>query len=411
MTEVTKGFSLISLDAGKYVKELDNYTFYGDTALYYFLYIAIFYAFINIFISVVNKKIKKINIIAPCSPIRDWRYTVINIVGYLGVLYMIFDMAISGIPLLSHGSIDRYNYWSSYSTLPMAKYVSLMLTIICVALGFQFASQKLENKKSKKWLILLIAIFLIRILLGYKASGIIDLILGFTIGYLYRISIFRKVSLKKILGLVVLIYLVIICFYCTSQIIYGKYANVGEALGAIFGRFFLSGQMEWSVLSDPTVRGSLWVNNYDELLSVFCGGNDMDPNIGVYGLMNEYAPFETYNLYFERSVRFVSGFIAVSLYYNGIVFTIMLCALNALIFSIFYLIFKKCSIYNYILTFTLVFYVYNLFTTYLDGSGTLTSFWNLNTYMYIIFIYVLSLIEKEYVHSIWSKQSMDRLQI
>ena len=135
LQELLKGFSVLYLDTGKYNLELNNYTTSTHTGITYFVYLSFFYLFLNLIITIFNEKIVKTTDVLVAYPIKDIRYTLVYAVGYFGIAYLLMDMLVSGIPLLSGGSIDRYNYWADYSTLPLAKYVSLMLTIMCVAAG------------------------------------------------------------------------------------------------------------------------------------------------------------------------------------------------------------------------------------------------------------------------------------
>lgn len=395
--EFTKGLSIIGLDSGQYNLELNNYTYFSNAGLVYYIYLSIFYLLINVFVLIVNLYFKKSCIFY--YPYSDKRYNIIYIVGYIGVTYLFLDMIISGIPLLSGGNINRYNFWADYSKLPLAKYVSLMLTIICVALGFKAASQKILNTKNRNWLYLFALILVARMFLGYKASGLVDLIIGFSIGYFYRIcAIERRRSIVKLFAYIVAIYIILVVFFAVTQIISGKYDNFYEAIQGIFYRAVsTSGHMEWSVFSDPGIANSWWINDSSELLSIFRGDDDMDPHIGVYGLMDRYAPSETFTLYFDKKIRFASGFIGVSAFYNGRIITVLICVINAIIISAFYYVFKKIALRNMVYTFSMLYYVYNIFSTYLDGSGTLTSFYNINTYLYLLFILIIYFFEKKYL--------------
>lgn len=397
LQEFTKGLSIINLDSGQYNLELNNYTYFSNAGLMYYTYLSIFYLLINVFVLIANIYFVKSSMFYYLS--RDKRYNIVYMVGYIGVLYLFLDMLISGIPLLSDGSINRYNFWTDYSKLPLAKYVSLMLTIICVALGFKSASQKILNIKNRNWLYLFALILITRMFLGYKASGLVDLLIGFSIGYFYRIYVIeKKRSVIKLFAYIMAIYVILVVLFAVTQITSGKYNNFYEAIQGIFYRAVsTSGHMEWSVFSDPSIANSWWINDSSELLSIFRGDDDMKPYIGVYGLMDRYAPSETFTLYFDKKVRFASGFIGVSAFYNGRIMTVIICAINAMIISTFYYLFKKMALHNMVYTFSMLYYVYNIFSTYLDGSGTLTSFYNINTYLYLLLIILIYFIEKNYL--------------
>ena len=297
VSQIGKCVSIVYLDSGTYNTELSNYTwnvFAGPSYLFYFI---VFLSFLNIFINSVNRKVLQGN---KCiiENSRDIRVFILNLIGVMFVSYIGLDLIISGIPILSMGSITRFNYWSVFSKLPAASLVSNMITVICAGIGMIYASRGSDAR-------------------GRKIGAFI--IIAFTIGYFYRRFSIEKQSgkyLKKVCLYSVACILVVAASYVLSQLVSG--ITIGEALRGLLERqLSLSGHMEWAVLGDGNSR-SLGINDAAELLSVIQGKNDTDAGIGVYGLMDRFASTDTYNHYYEDGVRFGASFIATSLFYNGI---------------------------------------------------------------------------------------------
>ena len=378
VSQIGKCVSIVYLDSGTYNTELSNYTwnvFAGPSYLFYFI---VFLSFLNIFINSVNRKVLQGN---KCiiENSRDIRVFILNLIGVMFVSYIGLDLIISGIPILSMGSITRFNYWSDFSKLPAASLVSNMITVICAGIGMIYASRGSDARGRKIGAFIIIVALLERFLLGYRSSGIIDILLAFTIGYFYRRFSIEKQSgkyLKKVCLYSVACILVVAASYVLSQLVSG--ITIGEALRGLLERqLSLSGHMEWAVLGYGNSR-SLGINDAAELLSVIQGKNDTDAGIGVYGLMDRFASTDTYNHYYEDGVRFGASFIATSLFYNGIQITIILIIVNALLLAIFYFAFRRLAASYKIFTFSLLFRVYLVFTSYLNSTGTLVSFYRVN---------------------------------
>ena len=395
--EISKAFSIAYLDAGNYTKELEYVTWNVYAAPWYLLYLIVFFFFFYIFISSAEKLLeRKPPRITPAYS-KDIRVTLLLVLGGLMIAYLLVDMLISGIPLFSGGSITRFNYWTSYSRLPAAELVSNMLTVVCVGLGMCQATAYLDGKDKKGSFLVIVAVLIIRFLLGYKVSGIVDVIMAFAIGY-----VFRRFSADtrghggnfgKILKYCILLSVVMVFFYITSQIATGSSESVASAFEDLFERqFSLSGHMEWAVFADSSVVSQIFPYSFSELESVLQMKSELDPGVGVYGLMLKYAPAETYYNYLQHGVRYGAGAVAVSLFYNGHLLTLIGLVINAFIASRFYLVFRRLASSNHIFTFGLLYRVFLVFLSYFTATGTLVTFYRLNVALLLggcLFIWVV----------------------
>lgn len=395
ISQISKGMSTVYLDSGTYNSELSNYTWNVYAGPIYFFYLAIFLFFTNIFIYCMNKRIVERPTRYRYERTNDARIALLKVAGILFVLYLGLDLVVSGIPLLSNGAITRFNYWSEYSKLPAASLVSNMLTVICAGIGMIFASRGTEAKRGGVEIAIIGLALIERFLLGYRVSGIIDILLAFAVGFFYRKFSLEKQTryyLKR-LFVYIIIGLIIICgSYILSQAVSGL--SLQDAWEKLLERqLSLSGHMEWAVFGDANSK-SFWVNDYAELLSVFQGKTDTDANIGVYGLMDRFAATDTYNHYFDDGVRFGASFFATSLFYNGIMVTLIILIINSLILSVFYLMFRRLAASDKILSFSILFRIYIIFTSYLNSTGTLVSFYRTNVLLLVVGYVVLWLFEE-----------------
>lgn len=394
--QISRGLSASYLDQGKYNVELGNYTINAYAGPFYFMYLSFLLLFINVFVHFSNKILNSENKKYVIKNNKDIREVLLNAAGIFLVLYLAVDMIISGIPLLSGGAITRFNYWDSYSKLPMSSVVCSFFTVFCVGYGVNLGSAKSTTGIRNLEIVIMIMMLVERLMLGYRVSGVSDLIIGFAVGYFYRRFAVSKPS-RHVIRRVVQLLLYVILFSVTIYIVNIFINNPDISLHDVYEKIVerqlaLSGHMEWAVFNDPSSR-SWGINNNAELMSIFNGSNEMDMRYGIYGMMSNFAPTELFNLYYEDGVRYASSFIASSLYYNGIAVTLIMIIVNAFIYSLFYYLFRSLSISNHILTFAVLFRVYMIFNSYINASGTLTSFYRLNVFLLIVICFLLWYVE------------------
>lgn len=270
---IMKGISSIALDAGTFVSELGFVTWNVYSAPLYFLTLAVFFFFLNLFIG--RRANRFCTLHSPESSVRSNGLLVgaIPVVGIMMAVYLILDMLISGIPLLSEGHITRFNYWSDYSKLPCAELISNFVTVECVALGFLYASSLLDRRASKRYITVIAILIATRFFLGYKISGIIDIVVGFSTGYItrrYTTSEMPTNSLSQALKNLLVIGVAAVFSYIVWQVASGSASTLGEAIEMLIDRqFSLSNHMWWSVINDTKHAAELLLNDPSELLSVF----------------------------------------------------------------------------------------------------------------------------------------------
>lgn len=401
---ISKGISSITLDLGTYVSELGLITWNNYSAPIYFLLLAVFFSFLNYF---VGRQLQYVGDKTPISASIEGPSILASLIPLAGIvmaMYLIVDMAISGIPLFSNNVITRFNYWEDYSRLPQAELVSNFVTVVSVALGLLYASSSLTKKRSDRYIALIVTFLIVRFLLGYKVSGILDIIIGFTTGYLlrrYSISGVSANSFAKAMKLILLICTFGVCSYIVWQIASGSASSLGEAIDLLIDRqFSLSSHMWWSVIGDLDRSSELFPNNLAELLSIVQGKTELSTDIGVYGMMAMYAPDAVFFNYVANGVRFGACFITVNLFYNGWIVTILFIILNSYILSVFFRVFLNDARANRIVSFALLYRVFLIFTSYLTASGTLVTFYRPNVLILVLLYVACRLLENQFNASI-----------
>ena len=396
---ISKGASAIALDLGTYVSELGFTTWNVYSAPLYFLCLAVFFAFLNMFISLQMKSFEANSYRRIAVKCDNFFYEVIPCIGILMAAYLVVDMLLSGVPLLSNGSITRFNFWDTYSRLPQAELVSNFITVVSVALGFIYASSLLDEKSGNRCIILVVVFICVRFLLGYKVSGISDLVIGFAVGYLlrrYTTSELPTNSFAKAIKYLISVCAIAVCSYLAWQLASGSASSLIEAIDLLIERqFSLSSHMWWSVVEEGSDIIGLFPNDMSELSSVLEGKTEFSTDIGVYGLMDRYAQDIVFANYVSNGVRFGACFITVSLFYNGILITIAMVVFNAFALSIFLRLFLADAACNRILSFAVLYRIFIVFSSYLTASGTLVSFYRPNMLILVLVYIFLRLVENQ----------------
>lgn len=396
-----KYISAINLDQGVYVSELDTITHNVFAGPCYGLLLCIFITvvyFVNSknILNYYNDKASNESKIA--LSIVSERITVV--LHIFSITYIMLDMVFSGIPIFSQNRINRVNYWANYSTLPGAVQIYNFIIPLCSGLGIIYGRKKLNSNDSTIYIILIVISVIEKILLGYRLGGVIDVVVAFIIGYMYcyysQQNKFPHNS-GKIISIILSICILSCILFVSFQILSGASQSIREAVNSLLDRqFSLSGHLWWSVCNDGEREGLLFPSQLSELSSIIEMKSEMDIDIGVYGLMHEYAPTSLFLQYVLNGVRFGACFITVSIYYNGLILTLLMMIVNA--FFIYYFIhrFLSDSKYCRCLSFIMLYRIFQVYSSYLTATGTLVTFFNIKTLIFFMIYSLLVLIENQF---------------
>lgn len=395
----------IVLDSGIYVYELGKLTYNTYSAQKYLLFLAIFLCCLILFTP--RKALPPsyaLTALDRCSLRKEWSWLFYAsfILTVILSSYVLLDMAVSGIPLLSNGIITHYNYFKDYSSLPLAGAASNYLTFCAALLGANYSLCETKRQKGRTVFLLGLALS-VRILLGFKATGLIDVAIAYLIGALlfgYRVDASKQKRLLKVVLIALFALTAIIFLFLNYQVMSGEARSISEAWEMLGERFFEMGaHMWWSETADASVFGQLLPLDLSEMTSVFSFGDEFDPGVGVYGMMQRYGDSYIVDVDMHNQVRFTADFITTAIYYDGLILGLVQIAICAGIVSLFMRLFATVVRERNPLNFVIAYRIFIPFTTYLCATGTLTTFFNLETYFVILILLYIKLIEA------WVKRS------
>jgi len=390
------------LNAGNYAYELGKITYYVlESTVLFLFYIDVFLCFLIFFARRVSyKSIAKIEPVKRDdmdSVICRWTIWLVLVL----MLYVSLDIVVSGIPLFV-SSITRYNYWSSYSTLPFASTVNNWISVGMFLLGYAYVH---INKKSFRVICILEVVFVValRMLMDQKMSGVVDTVLNFI-----AIAVLSSDNrLSKIRNLINLKYIIIaLCIAATAIGIYvfnvtynGKADSLVMAIELLQERAFgLGNHLWWAAEADNRTGNSLLGRNtLQEVLSVLELRDINDLKAGLYYLMLQYGVGYIVQADINGGVRFGATFLNTSIYYFGYIFAILIIAFVALLVVKFVYMLNYCVKTNRVFPFILLCKIWGTFATYVYASGALTEWINVENFIYFLLFYYLLTRRKRYI--------------
>lgn len=334
--------SIVYIDNGTYIGEQNNYSHYTGASFRFIIITLPFFIGAPIFFS---RNIKNKNLIHSkliFFKIKTSQLSLISLLFSLSLCgYLILDEIISGIPLLSK-EITQFNFYSHYSKLPLAEFLSgLFLGYMLLVCGVFFV----EQKKIKYKLLFLSVYFLAilyRLLLGEKFYPFLlytieffipTLILNFDVSYKSIVSILKKNAkwIKRMI-LFVLILLVIV-YYKYSQ---EQSATYGDPLNHLISRIFaLQSHTYWgfdNYLMNNKAGFDLG-RSINEVTSGFQGVDKLDPSYGLARIMYIVSPQSIVDMYLSKSTRFYGGYWTIAIGCFGYLLTSVYSLFMAVLFS------------------------------------------------------------------------------
>lgn len=380
--------NLITLDSGIYVYELGTTTYNVYSAQVYIIFLIIFiYALVLFSPKRLRSRIamqslsqgERVSLIKK----YQWFILLIFIASISFVGYVLLDMAVSGVPLLSRGTITHYNYFNAYSKLPAADTANNLLTFCAAVLG-AFYVLSIERWQKILALVVTAAMLVCRVLLGFKMTGLIDVVIAFAVGAILFGADTRK--LKSTSGLRTALIFIVLAFaaiilYLNYAIYSGEAANIAQALDMLVERVFgMGAHLWWAALADRSNGLSLFPRTAEETLSPFTFMSELDTSIGVYGMMIAYGNPIVVTADIAGGVRYTADFITTTMYYDGYILGIIVILGIAGVTACFIRLFDGLAANAEVASFFVAYYLFVPFTTYLCATGTLTTFFNLKSY-------------------------------
>ena len=205
--------SCIAIESGIYISELQTNSYSTGGYIRLFAYLLVFLVVFELS----TKKERNIENfkIDDNGTLNKTFYKYILIFSMICIAYLYLDMIIVGIPLLHNTLPNKYNYFIELKHLPIiSKIYSILIFYLPSILGIIY--QKTKKRKTKN-IILIIEVFLsiYVILLGFKVSGLRNIIIGFLVPILYIKTIRHEIKfdfklIKKFLFLFMIFIIAII---------------------------------------------------------------------------------------------------------------------------------------------------------------------------------------------------------
>lgn len=390
--------NLVTLDSGVFVYELGTTTSNAYSAQVYLLFQVIFLSFLVLFCP------KKSRVSA--SPFtREEKVRIAQRYGlFFSVViaaslcfsaYVVLDMVVSGIPLLSGGAITHYNFFKDYSRLPLAGSASNLLTFCAALLGVYYA---LSDKRRSKSIALVVTALMLtcRAMLGFKMTGLIDVAIAFLVGAVLFGADASKLKTKSALRIMLVLVVLAAGFigmYLNYMIISGEAATLTQALDLLSERIFgMGAHLWWSALADHSNGFGLLPRSDVELLSPFMLMDEFDTSLGVYGMMLQYGNPIVVTADVAGGVRYTADFITTAIYYNGYILgTVVIVGVAGLV-AAFLRLFDGLVCDGRVASFFVAYYLFIPFTTYFCATGTLTTFFNVKTFVVLLALGYLAML-------------------
>lgn len=372
--------SIVYIDNGAYISEQNSYSYFTGASFRFVILIAPFILFAPIFFDFFVKRPSLRNMKMHLFKIDDRCIsTVILLISFLICGYLLLNEVISGIPLFS-SEISQFNFYSTYSRLPMAGFIaSTLLGYILLVCGLFFSKSKAIGKKLSYVSIYLLAI-LYRILMGEKFYPFMlytviffipTIIENFEIGYKSIIILAKKNS--KLLKRLILLMLILL------GIVYYKYsleesATYETPMEHLVSRVFaLQSHTFWG-MDKYTINNGLGFDinrTIDEVKYGFSGGDILNPEYGLARIMYIVSPTSIVDMYLNKSTRFYGGYWTLALscfgYFITPIYSIFIAFLFGFISSILYITIKNRE---YIIMFIAFNAYFNLFKYFNEGDFT-----------------------------------------
>lgn len=379
-----------------YIIELAKYSFSTNGIYRLILYLLLFFLSFNLFCGFFNKNI---SIKKPKGILNNVIYKYIILISIVFLIYLFSDLVISGIPLLNSSLSNKYNYFVNVSKLPFTKTLYVISSLyIPIILSLLYDTDDISKNKKKCIILIIISICIYLFLLGFKVSGIRQVIIEFILILAYRKYISKRLSFNfKTLKKIFIILVILLCgvafnysVFSNGQTIKEKFESRTLALTSHFwwitDNYRINNEIELNTISD----------NFDKnIVSIF--NNDYYPSTGVVKLMYKFAPSNIVSNYLSNNILMGANFITVSIYDYGYILTIIVVILIAYIYSLILNYLRRGFISGNVLEIVLTYRLLTYLDVFAWKTGSISDFLNFKNIIIIliVIIYELLITKKE----------------
>ena len=385
--------SVIYLNTGVFVNELNRTTYYVLESIPLFIfYTDIFFIALCFFAKKSSKYSKNTFAIKKSEGLSKWYCYGILLITVIFTMYTFADLCVSGIPMFND-FITHWNYYSAYSTLPYASTVNNLISVAMFLLGFAFVHTNNYCFRRICILVMMLSVIL-RILMGFRMSGLIDIPMNFyAIVVLSSPIEFKNVrqafKIKYIL-IAILAVSSVVGIFIMSTFMNTNSSDIEVVIDLLVNRALgLGNHLWWAAEADElTGNGIIGHNLLNEILLIMTFGNQFDVNTGMYYLMNKYGNSYIVNVDIDHGIRFAATFITTTVYNWGYILAFIPIIIVARITIWFIYSMEDALRLDNFFQLALLCKIWVTFVTFVIASGTLAEWLNIENYLYFL-LYLL----------------------
>ena len=370
--------SIVYIDNGAYISEQNSYSYFTGASFRFVMIMLPFVLGAPILFSLFTKSCSLMKSRMILFEIKENIMSKIILTFSLLLCgYLILDEIVSGIPLF-HQEITQFNFYNTYSRLPLAEFLAgIFLGYLLLVCGIFFAKKKSFSNKVP-YVIVYVLTIVYRIFLGEKFYPFLvltieffipTLIMSFDINYKSIISILKRNSkwIKRMIIFIAILLYVVYYKYSKEQS-----ATYGSAIEHLISRAFaLQSHTFWGF------DNYIVINDYgfdfnrimQEMLSGLQGVDKLDSSYGLTRIMYIVSPKSIVDMYIGNSTRFYGGYWTVALgcfgYYMAIIYSLLMALVFAFISSILYSTIKNRE---YFIMFIAFMGYFNFFKYFNEGD-------------------------------------------
>lgn len=339
------------IEAGSYIIDIDRNSYYTGATIRLMLYQVLFWGVVLL----LYKKYARFFNMENKSDIN--KSTAKKIQGILFIYNMVLfaNVFISG-SVLTNENISRFNFYTTYSILPIAKYLSYFILPVSTINGLVFVKY---NKK--KWSIInLLLDSLYMYLVGEQGWNYIRLFLYFCFPLLIMLvkKHFRFINFKR-----VVLFIIITLLAVTPKIkhfeehgLY-KFKSDSSIEMLMYRALILQGDVWWEIDRQVWESREPDFSQIKTEIQSFYNENQKE-NAGIYYLMKRAMPQDEYMRYTLAGGTLNNGYPVINIAIFGYLGTILTTILDGIIF--FYLIkyIFKCILNNFYVRLFCITFIY-----------------------------------------------------
>ncbi len=374
------------IETGIYISEQDLDSFAtGATVRLLFYNLAFFFSYFFMTKLLIKLSSKQYHDSAPSG---DLNKLVLGLIA-VSVILLYLNITISGLPVLSGGQINKFNFWREYAIFPSFSRFLSYSPFFGFALGFiNFSTNDLYEKKASKIILCLFVLY--QILEGHKFSLPYATISSFLIPYValhHNTGLLKSwkdlAKIASIMGGIVIGILAIATVHASF-----RNDNIDDVFYRIFG---LQGHVWWG--ADLKAQAVSYIDQYkmltNEMNEIF-HPSIIPVDTGIYFLTILLGGDFGYDFVVNKGGAYTMGYPAISLFMFGQAGTVILQIVFGILVSLLCFTLhckvKAGQLISALLLFKLLWSSYNVLT-----MGNFSDLFNIRSLLIICAIILLEI--------------------